>query len=433
MGSMASPYRRGPLRRRLLALTHRLSTVLHPLGSRIRQHRKHLWWVPMLPVRWLPSLRSPGRPWDEPLQPVPARLRTAAGVGLDPVKQAAAAVDTPLHDFFKLYPEVAGPMSHMWLASVTSAPRVQAAARRRARRPTSGSTHLPTRAEPTELRNRLQAEARRLGLSAIGVTAHDQKYTFEEYRGRAVGDRVVIGVLEQNYPSTQRVPSLTSERAALNTYAQLEDRMSGLADWLRAQGYAARAEGYIGESLYIAYAVQAGLGQLGLNGQLLTPHAGSRCRLHVLTTDAPLELDQPVDYGIEGVCDECQICVRRCPVGAIPKTRSEHRGVMKAKLNTKRCLPLMAQTAGCSICMKVCPVQRYGMNAVIEEFDRTGTVLGKDTDDLEGFDWPLDGAHYGPGERPAVPARVINPPGFAFDPKRTIPPAHVEQHMPERW
>jgi epoxyqueuosine reductase len=40
--------------------------------------------------------------------------------------------------------------------------------------------------------------------------------------------------------------------------------------------------------MFIAYAVAAGLGQLGLNGQLLSPYAGSRCRLNVLTTNAPL-------------------------------------------------------------------------------------------------------------------------------------------------
>jgi hypothetical protein len=46
---------------------------------------------------------------------------------------------------------------------------------------------------------------------------------------------------------------------------------------------------------------------------------------------------------------------RNCPVGAIPNHRSEHRGIVKAKLNTKRCLPLMMQTSGCSICMKSLP------------------------------------------------------------------------------
>jgi epoxyqueuosine reductase len=82
----------------------------------------------------------------------------------------------------------------------------------------------------------------------------------------------------------------------------------------------------------------------------------------------------------------------------------------------------MMQTSGCSICMKVCPVQRYGLRAVLDEYRRSGQILGKDTDDLEGFDWPLDGRHYAPNEKPPVPASVVRPPGFNLDPTRTEPP-----------
>jgi ferredoxin len=91
--------------------------------------------------------------------------------------------------------------------------------------------------------------------------------------------------------------------------------------------------------------------------------------------DPPLEFDAPADYGLEGICDRCQVCVRRCPVGAIPSARREHRGVTKITLNTKRCFPIVAQAAGCAVCMKVCPVQAYGL----DEFGRTGRILGKDT------------------------------------------------------
>ena len=59
--------------------------------------------------------------------------------------------------------------------------------------------------------------------------------------------------------------------------------------------------------------VAAGLGQLGANGQLLTPHAGARCRLQIITTDAPVTFDEPVDYGFHAFCQVCQVCVNRCP------------------------------------------------------------------------------------------------------------------------
>lgn len=87
----------------------------------------------------------------------------------------------------------------------------------------------------------------------------------------------------------------------------------------------------------------------------------------------------------------------------------------------------MMQSSGCSICMKVCPALRYGLTAVLDEYQRSGRIPGKDTDDLEGFDWPLDGRHYGPDEKPHIPNPVVRPVGFDFDPLRTEPPANAPQ------
>ena len=251
-------------------------------------------------------------------------------------------------------------------------------------------------------------------MSAIGVTQYDPKYELAEFAGSNVGDRVIVCVLEQNYATSQKQPSAKAERAALATYVQLQDKAVRLAEWLRSHGYRARPEPFDGESLFIPYAVAAGLGQLGINGQLLTPHAGSRCRLIIITTNAPLRRDAPIDYGIEGICDSCQVCVRRCPVGAIPAARTVSRGITKSTLNTKRCLPIVAQASGCAVCMKTCPVQRYGLTAVLDHYQSTGLILGKHTDELEGYDWPLDGRHYPPGRTPRVPDEILRPDGYDF-------------------
>jgi NAD-dependent dihydropyrimidine dehydrogenase PreA subunit len=105
--------------------------------------------------------------------------------------------------------------------------------------------------------------------------------------------------------------------------------------------------------------------------------------------------------------------VRRCPSGAITKTRKLHRGIEKAKINTKRCLPVVAQAHGCAVCMKVCPVQRYGLAAVYDHYAETGEILGTGTDELEGYTWPGDGRFYGPGGTPRVPASFFAHPELA--------------------
>jgi epoxyqueuosine reductase len=418
--------RRGPLGRLLL---HSCHVVLHastplakPLLAPRGWYQLHAYRFPHIPTHRLPRLRSPARAWTGSIPEPPPELRTTPGIRRDPRREDEAARTAPLQFFFTLRAEaMRAVVPYMWPSVVSSAPRVARADRRlraarREQRPAAAS-----RLSPDELTAALKAKTAELGISAVGIARHDPRYTFAQFAGRHVGDRVVVCILEQNYGSTQLIPSERSERAALATYGQLEDRLVELSGWLQERGYRARPEDYIGESMFIHYAVAAGLGQLGINGQLLTPQAGSRCRINVLTTDAPLEFDSPVDYGIEGVCDRCQACVRRCPVGAIPAGRKEHRGVVKAKLNTKRCLPVVTQAAGCSVCMKVCPVQMYGLTEVLEHYETTGAIKGVHTDELEGFDWPLDGRHYGPGEKPRVPAALVQPPGFRFDPTRTLP------------
>jgi ferredoxin len=89
------------------------------------------------------------------------------------------------------------------------------------------------------------------------------------------------------------------------------------------------------------------------------------------------------------------------------------RGIEKNKLYFKRCRPVMARYLGCGVCMKVCPIQKYGMKNTMEHYAATGQVLGKGTHDLEGY--TLEGkGYFGPGEMP-----VFEPNFFAVMPHGT--------------
>jgi epoxyqueuosine reductase len=415
---------RGPAGLAALRLGHALEHALLPImrqvmtPSRLRRLRD-------LPgPRWY--RRQPFRPWAQPSVSPPAELRTVAGIRRDPAAEAAAFAERPVHDWFRLHAEAVAWMApHFWRSFLPVARRLLRARRaaHHTARHVPGPLGIPDgmAAGSPSLTAELREQALRLGLSAVGVARYDPKFTFAEYAGKDGGHRMVVCVLEQPWEATQRLPSAAAERAALATYANLLERMTGLARWLHGRGFRAHAQDYEGESVFIHYAVQAGLGQLGLNGQLLTPQAGSRCRLAAIRTDAPLVPDSPRDYGIEGLCDKCQACVRRCPAGAIPAVRRDYRGVTKAKLNTKRCLPVVAQVSGCAICMKVCPVQRYGLDAVLSEYEATSRILGTGTDELEGYDWPVDGRHYGPGERPRISRELLSPQAMRFDAARVTP------------
>lgn len=61
-------------------------------------------------------------------------------------------------------------------------------------------------------------------------------------------------------------------------------------------------------------AVACGLGEIGMNGLLLTPQFGSRQRFHMIITDAVIDSSPLL---AESICDRCGKCAEACPLGAI--------------------------------------------------------------------------------------------------------------------
>ncbi|MCH8207179.1 MAG: hypothetical protein IH956_09290 [Chloroflexi bacterium] len=259
-----------------------------------------------------------------------------------------------------------------------------------------------------DITEEIRTKARELGFGEVGFTRYDRHYTYASKKRWAKFDHAICLALEQDYAQTQTIPSLEAEFAHFGTY-EIEGALAlKLGDYIRSLGYYAQLHSPNDNSAaYIPMFVAAGLGQLGANGQLLSPHFGSRARLMIITTDAPVTYDEPVDYGIHKFCQQCQVCVNRCPGRALVKEKVWYRGVEKNKLIYDRCRPVMARYEGCAVCMKVCPIQRYGMKPVMEHYIETGEVLGKGTDNLEGYDL-RDKGYFGPGELPHFDRKLFD-------------------------
>jgi ferredoxin len=422
-------------------LKHGLQARLRAIGERRlggRWDLERLHWVTRVPAlpAWARRHHREHR-WSPEPGPVPEELRTVAGIWRDPAAEEAAYERQPLHAFFQVHFEAANDMLHHgWEYLLPTSPRyIRAIDRLKGARRSSRAVAAATAAAtapartltPAELAARVRQEATRLGLSAVGFAPYDPKYSWAEFAPRHERGSVIVCLYEQDYANSQTAPSARAERAAFFAYAELVGRTASLSEFVQGLGGRAQPHGPVGEALVIHYAVQAGLGQLGINGQLLTRAAGSRVRIALITTDVELEHDEPKDFGVHAICDACQVCVRRCPVGAIPAKRAEHRGVTKVKIKTERCFPVVARVEGCAICMKTCPVQKFGLDPVVAHYEATGEILGKGTEALESYRWPLDGRTYGVGEKPAIDsATLVRPEGWVFDGTRVEPPLPVE-------
>ena len=93
-----------------------------------------------------------------------------------------------------------------------------------------------------------------------------------------------------------------------------------MGDTVRQLGFPARSQTKVdSDVLHIPLVLWAGLGELSRIGELvLNPFVGPRFKSVVLTTDMPLEVDRPVDFGLQYFCGHCTKCARECPCDAIP-------------------------------------------------------------------------------------------------------------------
>ncbi len=102
----------------------------------------------------------------------------------------------------------------------------------------------------------------------------------------------------------------------------------------------------------------AGLGEIGRMGLLMTPRLGPRVRIAAVTTDAPLIPDTYVpDLSVIDFCRQCKKCAENCPSKAIPfDDRRQADGVLRWKIDPEACFSYWcAVGTDCARCMKVCP------------------------------------------------------------------------------
>ena len=237
-------------------------------------------------------------------------------------------------------------------------------------------TSEPTGEDVTEL---IKDRARKLGYIEVGLTAYDPRCEFKHKRGFTQLPTAICLAYEQDFEPTQTIPSVDAEIVHSSTYRTQAAAGLKLGNYIRSLGYRAHViHSSDATGPMIPMFVAAGLGQLGACGYLLTPHAGNRNRLMIIATDAKVTYDEPVDYGIHAFCQVCQVCVNRCPGRALMRDKIWWRGLEKNKLYFKRCRPVMARYMGCGVCMKVCPIQKYGMKNVMEHYaeDRAGAGQG---------------------------------------------------------
>ncbi len=105
---------------------------------------------------------------------------------------------------------------------------------------------------------------------------------------------------------TRTAPSALAGTATGLGYSLDSVVLLTIAQYIRNLGYQA-IPSMNDTALAIPYALEAGLGEYGRHGLLMTPEFGPRLRLGKIFTDMPLQRDHPKSAGVERFCDGCPV------------------------------------------------------------------------------------------------------------------------------
>lgn len=206
--------------------------------------------------------------------------------------------------------------------------------------------------------------AKAAGADLVGFTAVSDSFVFE---GQDVPHKfAVVLAMEMDFDLIDSAPDWPSGTEVLRVYWRLGAVAVKVAEFIRNLGYAARAHhprGFVGRPptiLHTRAAIEAGLGEAGRTGLLITEEFGPRVRAATVTTDLKLPQSEPKKFGVDEYCSNCNLCQKACEGDAIPDEKADVRGYNKYTIDAYKCLPYFAQYDGCNLCVSKCAFNRRG-------------------------------------------------------------------------
>lgn len=248
----------------------------------------------------------------------------------------------------------------------------------------------------SELKQKLIAKAKEIGIDKIGFTTADpfialrERLKESQEKGYASGfeesdiekrvrpeltlpEAKSIIAIALAYPSKLKNPPRSEPGAYRGIFCRaswgedyhhvLREKLDSLAAYLKEQVPEAKTKVMVdtGALSDRAVAERAGIGWSGKNTSIITEEFGSWIYLGEMITDVYLPPDTPATDG----CGDCNLCIDACPTGAL---------VQAGQLNAQACIAYLTQTKGmleekyreklgnrlygCDTCQVVCPKNR---------------------------------------------------------------------------
>jgi len=229
----------------------------------------------------------------------------------------------------------------------------------------------------TDTTKRVKKAAKMFGAGDVGICQIDERWIYSHHFNRKTGESpemklpdglkyAIVLIMPMDYQLGKTFPAALSGTTTGLGYSSSLNCSNSLAQFIVNLGYQAVAS-LNDTAQSIPIAIQAGLGEYGRNGLLITRKFGPNVRIGKVFTDMPLEIDKPVEFGVKKFCEMCRKCTDACPAKAIandkpqdmPPNFSSHSGLTKWTVNAEKCFRFWVNSnSDCAICIRVCPYNK---------------------------------------------------------------------------
>jgi epoxyqueuosine reductase len=234
----------------------------------------------------------------------------------------------------------------------------------------------PVPENPHVMSRHIKSLAYFIGADIIGIgPVPEYAYFSCDLQGQPVRPEYknAIVILKRKNYETLRASFNTDwigDSISFQPYLMISMIAEALADYIRRLGYPAATQ-YDGGDLtgrpkfdinFMPLILWAGLGEVSRAFMVLNPFLGLGYKVGAVLTNLPLEMDRPVDFGLQDFCQHCHICADACPVHAIPRGgKVMYNGYEQWRLNTRLCASMTSLNqygVVCNYCTKACPWTR---------------------------------------------------------------------------
>jgi len=219
---------------------------------------------------------------------------------------------------------------------------------------------------PQAITRDIKKVARYFGASTVGICKLDRRMVYISQEIPEEFQYAIVMTFEEDYELMKYYPSYIADAATSMGYSDMAVTNTYLVAFIEFLGFQAMESGN-DIALSIPMAMQAGLGDYGRNGLLITPQFGPRVRISKVLTDLPLIPDSPIDFGVIEFCKACKKCAHQCPSQSIPygdrttepNNMSNSSGELKWRIDSETCRMYWGRVnKPCTGCIACCPYNK---------------------------------------------------------------------------